>query len=142
MSGSFIAQMVGLRDMTAKLSASFGVPVVRSLVLRRRINRSGVIVTSFVEISPQPVIDLVGPRLASAFQNSSIVLEIDDYQISGISRSYSRSEIVDTGITYFVDGVLSEDKTTLLSGIECDFISILEETLCWRLVLRRKPDQR
>lgn len=144
MTFSFIEQMQGVRDLTAVLACDFGVPTIRTLVIRKRVKMPGQtqIVTSFVEITPTPAIDFVGPRLAGAFQAANITLEMDDFQVSGVSCVYARNDLVDTGLSYFVDGVLSPDGTQILSGIECDFISITQDTLCWKLVLRRKPDHR
>jgi len=135
-------QMVGLRDSVAPLAGVWGIPTVRSLILRKRFaSDTEGLVTEFVEITPRVHIDTVSPRLANAFQ-SSIQIEIDDFQVSGISRSYSRSDLVGTSIAYFVDGVLTDDGSAIASGIECDFIAITESSLTWDLILRRKADDR
>lgn len=98
--------------------------------------------TTFIEITPKPIIEKMTPRLGSAFQSVGLVIESDDYQAEGVSRIYTHDELVDTSISYFVDGVLNEAKTVLVGGVECDFVGLLESTLTWSLALRRKPDDR
>jgi hypothetical protein len=134
--------MVALRDSMPPLSQDFGVHTARNLILQHRVRPIGssVFVTQFTTVAAQ--IETVSPRLSAAFQNSNIVLEVDDFQLRGISRFLTRDQLVDTGITYFVDGVLNADRSVVISGIECDFISITEETLTWTLILRRKGDHR
>lgn len=143
MNADLMAQMVDLRDLAAELAE--GVPTIRSLIVRKRVKEPGytLLKTTFLEISPKPHIVTVSPRLAGAYQNSSLVLEIDDFQVNGISTRYGYNDLVGTGISYFVDGVLNDEKTVLVSGIECDFIDITHSKgLCWDMILRRKPDER
>ena len=142
MNADFINQMIALRDLAAPLAT--GVPTIRSLILQRRERPAGQIMmqTVFVVLHPKPHIATLSPKLAAAFQSSGLTLEIDDFQVRGISRAYGYEELVGTGITYWVDGVLNEEGTAIVEGIACDFVTITHgKTLCWDMILRRKPDE-
>ncbi len=145
---SFYEQMQGIRDAMTQVAAGQGHPLCRSLVIRRRYLPEGetMPVTEFLEVDPRPIITTVSPRTAAAFQSvSGVQIEVDDFQAKGISRRYSFQQIGrdGSGYSYFVDGVLNQDKTAILLGTECDFVAATTgSALTWDLVLRRRPDGR
>lgn len=141
---ALIAQMIDLRDMAASIAAAFGEQSVRSLIIRRKVVPAGQVmpITTYLEIQPNPVITLAMPSLRNVF-GGDITIEADDFSVEGISRRYTMEELVGTATGYIVDGILDESKTQLISGIECDFVGIRTmNSLCWHLLLRRKPDKR
>jgi len=144
----FYQQMQSLRDGIAPLATVFGHPQARALVVRHFYIPSGSTIPSaeYLEINPHPIVTTVSPSTISAFQGiSDVTIEKDDFEVKGISRVYG--EIVElgrngTGYSYFVDGVLDSGKTTIISGIECDFVGItLSSTLTWDMVIRRRPNE-
>lgn len=144
----FYQQMQQLRDGMAGLPALFGHPEVRSLVIRRMYFPDGETVprVEFIEINPRPRITFVSPRTIAAFQSvSDVQITMDDFQVKGISTAYTAEQLgkQGTGYSYFVDGVLNNDRTAVVSGIECDFVGMtLGSTITWDMVLRRRPDGR
>lgn len=142
MNSDLIAQMIRLRDLAAPLA--LGVPTMRSLVVCKRRLEPGTqrIAAAYLAIAPSPHIQQATPRTANAYRSMGIDIEMTDYEVSGLSRAYTREQLVGTDISYYVDGVLDEPGTTLISGQACDFVGLTFSTLCWNLVLRRRPDQR
>jgi hypothetical protein len=145
----FYHQMNLLRDRIAPLASQLGHPQARSLIVRRRYIPEGeqYPTSEFLEIKPFPIITTVSPSTISAFQGiSDVQIEKDDFEVKGISHLYGEVAQLGrdgTGYSYFVDGVLNEGKTAIVSGIECDFVNIsLSSTLTWDMVLRRRPDGR
>lgn len=138
---TYLNQLVLMRDRIAGFAGSLSIPTARNLIIRSKTKTGNSIATSYLKIDPTPIIDRVSPRIASAFNNSSsITIKLDDLQVKGISRSYSREQILGTGISYFVDSDLVE--SSINGGFECDLVSVDELPLTWNLILRRKTDDR
>ncbi|MBD1995298.1 hypothetical protein H6G00_01465 [Leptolyngbya sp. FACHB-541] len=144
MNPNLIEQMIDLRDLAAPLAEIFGVPTVRGLVIQHRYSSdiSPIPVETLYEIEPHPVIVTANASLGQAFSGAqNITIEIDDFQIKGISRRYTYEQLVGTGINYWVDAKLHPLTKRRIGGVECDFVAILQgNTLTWDLILRRKPD--
>ncbi len=134
--------MVGLRDLTAPLAV--GLPNITPLILRKRILVPGDTypTTAHIVIEPQPYVSIATPKLASAYQALGITIEVDDIEVRGVSQRHPRTDLVGTGISYWLDATLSSDGKSLIGGYECDFVGIVDNTLTWDMVLRRKPDDR
>lgn len=146
---NFYQQMNYLRDRIAPVAAALHHPEARSLIVRRRYIPDGSTypVSEFLEVKPFPIIRTMTPSTASAFQGiSDVQIEKDDFEVKGISHVFTERDQLGrdgTGYSYFVDGVLNEGKTAIVSGIECDFVNIiLSSAITWDMVLRRRPDGR
>lgn len=140
-SSTYLNQLVLMRDRIAGFAGNLNIPTARNLIIRSKTKTGNSIATSYLEIDPIPIIDRVSPRIASAFNGSnSITIKLDDLQIKGISRSYSREQILGTSISYFVDSEVVNNSIS--GGFECDLISVDELPLTWNLILRRKTDDR
>jgi hypothetical protein len=142
-------QMVHLRDKHAQVATDFGHPNARSLVVRRQVLPTGTLmpIATYLKIEPNPIITTVAPRTAAQFQGvSGVSIEIDDFQVSGVSHQYTALTALGrdgTGYSYFVDAELNLAGDALVRGIECDFVSITRQsTLTYDFVLRRRPDGR
>lgn len=142
-------QMSALRDRHAKLATAFGHPEARSLVIRQQTLPAGSLfpVSTYQLIDPNPVITTVSPRTASAFSGiSDVTIEVDDFQVKGVSHAYKALLQLGrdgTGFSYFVDAQLTPTGDGLVRGIECDFVSFTREsTLTFDFILRRRPDGR
>lgn len=139
MNADFYSQMVSLRDQVADVRSEFGVPNVRSLIV---VYRSTNLPLQYLEINPTPVIETVNPRMVAAFgQNLKIQLELDDLQVSEISRRYTREQIL--GSYYIVDGALTPHGVE--GGFEAERVpgmALVEKALTWNLVLRRRKNTR
>ena len=123
--------MLLLRDAIAPLASFFGVATARSLIIEQR----GV----YLEIIPTPIIGRRAPLIVNA-SNTNIQAKQDLFVVEGISRQYAREKIVGTGISYWVDSVLTIDGIS--GGFQAEFFSIDEMPLTWNLTLRRILDER
>lgn len=142
-------QMVKLRDRHAQVASDFGHPNARSLVIRRQVLPPGSLmpVATYIQIAPNPIITTVAPRTAAQFNGvSGVTIEIDDFQVSGVSQQYAAVTVLGrdgTGYSYFVDAELNVAGDGLVRGLECDFVSFTRQsTLTYDFVLRRRPDGR
>lgn len=141
-------RMQQIRDSVAPWATVFEVPTSRSLIVcQRQANTSlknlGIAPTispQYLEVTPRPIIETVNPSLVERFQGvNGIDIELTDFQISGISKQYERSQLVGRLIYYIIDGQLVNGA--LVGGIECDKIpglDLTEEATTWSLVVRRK----
>ncbi|MDJ0705118.1 MAG: hypothetical protein QNJ46_17690 [Leptolyngbyaceae cyanobacterium MO_188.B28] len=152
----FIDQMRFVRDrslITFGWQDYYGVPTVRSLVIRKRQVVGGKMQEEYIDIQPKPVITTVDEKQVGTPFNESIQIEIDDFMVKGVSRQgcgYDFLNFRDTGVEFWVDAQLLGGWNgpvwtpyQIVGGIPCDFLAITKSnTLTWDLLLRRKPDDR
>lgn len=142
---TFAEQMIHLRDLAAGLAPQFGLHTLRSLILRKRYvpDYASVPFEEILLINPTPVIDQVSPKTLKAYGGSSISVQIGDFYVKGISRRYTYEELVNVGVEYIIDGVLSPNSQSVIGGIPCDFVDMtLSKSLTWDMIIRRKADHR
>lgn len=132
MYSDYFTQMLQFRDYTAPLAENLGLPTVRSLIIRRRENKN----ISYTSIQPLPVITIAYPQAQGLSGINSLEITTGDFEVKGVSRTYTRSQLVGSRIDYIIDGVLSNEQGT--GGIICDLIAITENILTWDLSLRQK----
>lgn len=138
---NFIQEMIAVRDQAAAVAQYFGVSTIQSFfVCRRNLNQ----VPEYLEIDPKPLIQNVNPQMVADFgQNQQIQIELDDIQVSGISRKYDRSQLTGSGVYYNIGGVLQGE--VLEGGYEAELVpgtNVEEKTLIWNLTIRRKKKSR
>ena len=135
----FIGEMVRLRDEISGLADGFGVPTIRSVIIRKRSDSS----YTYTEIYPKPHVEVMAPAMIASFGDSiPVKLELDDLKIT-ISRRYSADELTGTGVDLIVDGQLFGDR--VVGGYEVERVpgmDISEKTLVWELYVRRKSTSR
>lgn len=130
-------ETIPIRDHAALRAEAIGIPAIRGLIV---CHRQGA-VTTYVEIEPKPHIVFASPRLSEQYgENRKSQVELDDIQVSGISKKYAESEIVGRGISYLIDAVLDDDGKPV-GGIEADKVPGLDlndEGGTWAITLRRR----
>lgn len=124
--------MLALRDYAAPLAAKLAVPTTRSLIIRRREGKD----TSYIEIQPQPNITTAYPKIEAIYGVGNLQVITGDFEVKGVSRKYTRSQLIGTRIDYIIDGLLQNN--TVVGGMTCDLVTISENTLTWDLVLRQR----
>lgn len=124
---SFIDQMVAMRDLAAGFAGSVGLSQVQDLVIR---TRRGSDPALDLRIDPQPVIQTVTTKVMASAFSAGIQLEATDLQVTGVSGSYSRDQLVGPNLSY------------LIGDTECLFIWIQRNTLTWDLYLRPRSSER
>ena len=139
------------RDAAAGHAANYGLPTNRTLVIGDRATGSGF---TWLQIEPCPAVDVVSPQLVSRYQQiPDIQVELDDLQISGISKAYSIDQIKGRG-KFYVVGLTAIQCQSLVydrfdlktfesfGAIVCDLIPGVEveeqHALHWSMVLRRR----
>lgn len=140
---------LGPRDAAAAHAQEFGVPTVRKLVVGDRDQGY-----SWLEICPSPTIDQVSPTLLALYQDfPDNQVELDDIQVSGISKKYARHQIEGRG-KFYVIGLTAAQCLSLVSeeldqellesfgAIVCDLVPGTEveeqHQLHWNMILRRR----
>lgn len=135
----FISQMVRLRDEVSTLADTFGVPTIKSVIIRKRSGAS----YTYTEVYPKPHVELMNPAMIASFGDSiPVKFELDDLKIT-ISRRYSADELTGTGVDLIIDGQLLGDR--VVGGYEVERVpgmDISEKTLVWELYVRRKAISR
>jgi hypothetical protein len=135
---SLIAQMGHVRQQIAGLAEEYGLPNVRSLIVRQRTN----IGYQYTAIKPNPVIITESsPQRNNLEDFNNIEVLQQPLMVKGISRrvdlstdwGYSYEDLVGSGIDYIVDGKLELGK--VVGGIICNFESITEKTIHWDMKL-------
>ncbi|MEM9152307.1 MAG: hypothetical protein AAGB19_17875 [Cyanobacteria bacterium P01_F01_bin.3] len=139
----------GSRDAVAAHAGSYGLPTIKTLVVGDR--TSGF---SWLQICPDPSIDLVSPTFRTQYQDfSDVEVELDDIQVSGISKVYTRDQIAGRG-KFYVVGLTAQQCQSLVherfdqellesfGAIVCDLVPETEveeqHQLHWNLILRRR----
>jgi hypothetical protein len=123
-SSSFLNQMIMLRDRISPLADKFGIPTVRTLIIRTRTS----IDTSFLEITPKPVIKEISPEKDETPMRS-IQGVSRKFSVKGISRRYTQEQLQYLAVDYLVDGY---------DGIPCQFVSLVANALTWDLEIEEK----
>jgi len=143
------ARFQSSRDAAAKHAASYGIPTNRVLTVGDRTTNF-----SWLTICPNPSIDLVSPRLVQRYEGlQDVEVELDDLQVSGISKAYALEQIKGRG-KFYVVGLTADQLSALVSerfdqaviesfgGIVCDLIPGVEveeqNQLHWSMILRRR----
>lgn len=135
---NLIAQMAHLRQQIAGLAEEYGLPNVRSLILRKRTDKG----YQYVQVKPNPVIITESsPQRSNLEDFNNIEVLQQPLTVKGISRrvdlatkwGYSYDDLVGSGIDYIVDGRLELGK--VIGGIICNFESITERTIHWDMRL-------
>lgn len=128
----YIQHMLTLRDYIAPLAGELGIPTTRSLIIRRRESRN----TTYLKVEPLPIITTAHPRIEGFDGIGSVQVITGDFEVKGVSRKYTRSQLVGSRIDYVIDGILQDGVVN--GGMICDLVTITENTLTWDLVLRQK----
>lgn len=125
-----------LRDLVvAPLAPSFGLPYVRSLIIAKRSGQG----IQYLEILPVPHVKKANAQLIEIYGKASVKVELDDYQVSGISKAYREEQLVGSGVSYLLDATLVDG--VVVGGIECNRVvgTVLGEFRnAWTLMLRRR----
>lgn len=129
---SFLDTAIALRDRVAPVADLFGLPGVRSLVVRQKSGNG----YAYTEIIPKPKIDdeQIGGESPERIGSASLATRV--FQVQGISRAYGEQQIIGAGIDYFVDGRMVNGR--LVGGILCDYVAHDELTLVWNLTLKQR----
>jgi hypothetical protein len=137
------------RDAAAHHADGYGLPTNRVLTIGDRSEGF-----NWLTICPNPVIDLVSPRLVQRYEGvQGIEVELDDLQVQGISKAYTLDQIHGRG-KFYVVGLTADQLSALVSeridpvliesfgGNLCDLVPGVEveeqNQLHWSMVLRRR----
>jgi hypothetical protein len=153
---SLIDRMVALNARLTSIPVRFGVPQYRSLLIRH-VSLDEDLIESFTDvlIQPKPYVETVPTRLVGlpvgsggAFQASGgITIAQDDFQISGLPRSYSLDffqkdvefVVIDPAIA--ADEILYDANGNPAAGIFCKILTVIDkDLLTWSLIARRVND--
>lgn len=139
----------GPRDAAASHASNYGLPTNRVLTIGTRDGGY-----QWLQIQPSPAIDLVSPSLRTLYRDfPDVEVELDDIQVQGISKAYSKDQIVGRG-KFYVVGLTDQQCLSLVidrldqellesfGAIVCDLVPGVEieeqHQLHWNLVLRRR----
>lgn len=132
----FIEQMIALRDRSASLAPSFGVPNLRSLIIVTRLPGE----ERYLEIKPLPVINLLDTNNQEIEGLGNVTGVTRTYEVKGISRRYSREQLEHEAIDYVIDGKLKFGE--LIHGTLCRLIRLTEQTITWDMTLEERQGER
>ena len=130
MYSDYVKMMIAMRDHVAPIAEGFGIPTVRSLIIRRRENKS----TYYTEVKPRPAITTIQPEPQDLVGMEEIQLAVNTFEVKGVSRAYTRSQLVNSRVDYIVDGILEGQNVT--GGFVCTLVSVAENALTWDLIVR------
>ena len=130
----FISQMVKMRDRAAALATRFGIPNVRSLIIRTRTSNGNIV---YKEIIPTPIITEISNSSERMNGISGISGSSQIFEVKGVSRKYSLVELEYEALDYVVDGKVDQDQLTVV-GITCQLVSVTEKSTTWDLRLVQK----
>ncbi|MBE9178677.1 hypothetical protein IQ268_08905 [Oculatella sp. LEGE 06141] len=155
---ALIDRMTALNARLTSIPVRLGVPQHKTLLIRHVELDDDLLATSHTDalIEPKPYITqvpakLVGLEIGSsgAFQSSSgITISQEDYQVTGIPRSYSLQFLQENVDVYVIDppmdalGAIAYDsKGNPASGDFCKLLTVMDkELLTWTLILRKVRD--
>lgn len=127
------ATAIALRDKAASLARRYKGFTVRSLVIRTDLE--------FKQVEPAPTVELIQLKpeeLIKGAQQAGAT-----YEVKGISKKFTRTELEQEAIEFVIDGQTAEGSSASLStdnpvtGIFCNLVqgSLVEGDLCWELKL-------
>lgn len=131
-----LSTLNAIKDSLAPLANNWDQIHNRSLFI---VDRSA---GSYVRVTPNPKISNASSQLIAFMQSRNIRVERDTIQIQGISKSYSRDDLLGRGKYYVVDG--KEENGAIVGGKKFDRYPELdlEETPAgWNIVLKEKEGE-
>ena len=126
LASKIIAKLQGLRDRQA--GKAIGAPNVLPLTVVTRTAEG----ETRLEILPPPTILRVNPRTVALFESTNIKVGVDDYQVSGISATYTEAQLTGKGKYYIVD-----------NSIKCNEVmgTIENKSFSWEMILTRMQNR-
>ncbi len=130
-------------NRTARRTAIFGLPTTRSLIV---VTRATGQLPNYLQIDPTPSISTVSPKIVR--QLEGLQLELSDLMVDGISKSFSREQLIGPGKHYLIDGELYQENvngtyvTRAHGGQEAERVKgseiMFDQLVHWRLILRQR----
>jgi hypothetical protein len=108
----------------------YGLPEVRSLILCTIQNDGSCL---YEEITPSPLIIQRSPA-TEAIENTNIQGANINYEVKGVSGIYTREQIENSLVTYFIDATFV-NATTITGGFRCKLVSTTQKATSWDLTL-------
>ena len=153
---ALIDRMVGLQARLTDIPVRLGVPQYRDLLIRHATLGPDLLKShTDTLLQPKPKITNVPTRLVGldiggggAFQGGGgITIAQDDFQVTGIPRSYSQS-FLEKDVQYYVidpaivaGAVQYDSKGNPAAGIFCKLLTLRDkDLLTWSAILRRVKD--
>lgn len=126
LASKIITKLQGLRDRQA--GKAIGAPNVLPLTVVTRTAEG----ETRLEILPPPTILRVNPRTVALFESTNIKVGVDDYQVSGISATYTEAQLTGKGKYYIVD-----------NSIKCNEVmgTIENKSFSWEMILTRMQNR-
>lgn len=135
------------RDAAASHAVEFGVTTAKAFTIGKRDS-----FFTWLDIEPRPSIDIVSPQVIAVYEDiPGIEFELDDIRVQGISKKYTRDQIMGDGIFYIIGlscecliklGQFRQDEVEELGGIVADLVPGTEveeqHQLHWSMTLRRR----
>lgn len=145
---SLVDRMVALNARLQSIPIRLGVPQHRGLLIRHVSLDADLLETPDDQlIEPKPYIQTVPTRLVGLELAGNITIAQDDFQITGIPRSYSLDFLQRNVSYYCIDPaiasgeILYDSKGNPASGIFCKLLSVSDrDLLTWGLILRKLRD--
>ena len=132
-SNSYIEQMIRLRDRAAGFATQFGIPNSRSLIIRTRSQEEA---TRYLLVVPTPIITEVDFSQKPIEGFSGISGPVKTFEVKGISRRYTRTQLEFEAVDYILGGELRLGK--IVGGITCTLQSLKENPITWDLTITQK----
>lgn len=129
---TLIDQLNAYKNCTIARSGinQYGLPEVRSLILCT-IQEDGSLV--YEQIEPTPLVIQRTPT-TEAIENTNIQGANITFEIKGVSGTYSREQLENSLVTYYVDALFA-DETTISGGFQCKLVSVVQKATSWDLTL-------
>lgn len=147
---SLVDRMVSLNARLQAIPDRLGVPQIRNLMVRHVSLDSGLLVSTTDSLfAPKPYIQNVPSRLVGLEIGGNITVRDDDFQVTGIPRSYSQ-DFLQKDVQYYVIDPLTGNSGEIIydnignpaQGVFCKLLQLRDnELLTWNLILRRMADQ-
>lgn len=129
---AFLDQMIRYRDRAAGQASLFGLPTAKILVVRRQVTDG----YHYLQIEPNPITTTSAPTSETNSNLGNAKLTAVEYQVKGISRIYTREQLVGNDIDYLLNPRWVRGQWA--GGIECAYVSIIERSLAWEMTLSQK----
>lgn len=133
---NLVEGMVKLRDRLSLMANSFDLFENETLIL---VTRTALGETC-EQILPNPSIRRTTPQLATYIERvQGVRVEVDSFQVSGISKLYKEEDLLRRGTYYVIGGSIVDGK--LFGGVVCDRypnVDLVESAMTWTIVLKER----